>query len=36
MSLAAMIFSPVGGLIARRVGARLPMIIGTTSLSRVR
>ena len=32
MSLAAMIFSPVGGIIARRVGARLPMIIGSISL----
>ena len=32
ISLAGMIFAPVGGIIARRVGARLPMIIGTISL----
>jgi hypothetical protein len=31
-SIAAIIFSPIGGLIAKRVGARLPMIIGSVSL----
>lgn len=29
---ASMIFSPIGGIIARRLGARLPMIIGSISL----
>jgi hypothetical protein len=24
----AMIFSPIGGIIARRVGARLPLLVG--------
>jgi MFS family permease len=31
-SLAAMLFGPIGGLLARRYGARLPMILGTLSL----
>lgn len=31
-SIAAIIFSPIGGLIAKRVGARLPMIIGSVAL----
>jgi MFS family permease len=31
-SIAAMIFAPLGGVLARRVGARLPMIIGSVAL----
>jgi MFS family permease len=31
-SLAAMLFSPLGGLIARRRGARLPLLIGSVAL----
>jgi MFS family permease len=29
LSISAMIFGPVGGILARRYGARLPMILGT-------
>ncbi|MCW2931818.1 MAG: transporter [Actinomycetia bacterium] len=32
LSVAAMIFGPLGGLLARRYGARLPMVLGTLSL----
>jgi MFS family permease len=32
ISLAGMIFAPIGGILARRVGARLPMIIGSIAL----
>jgi MFS family permease len=32
LSVAAMIFGPIGGIIARRYGARLPMILGSVFL----
>jgi len=31
LSISAMIFGPIGGFLARRYGARLPMIIGTAA-----
>jgi len=32
LSVAAMLFGPIGGYLARRYGARLPMVLGTLSL----
>jgi MFS family permease len=32
LSVAAMLFGPIGGYLSRRYGARLPMILGTLSL----
>jgi MFS family permease len=32
ISISSMIFGPIGGLIARRYGARLPMLLGTLAL----
>jgi MFS family permease len=32
LSVAAMLFGPLGGYLARRYGARLPMVLGTLSL----
>ena len=32
LSVTAMLFGPLGGYLARRYGARLPMILGTLSL----